>query len=168
MSHPRLRYHGPMTLSRCVSHPTVAIAMLILAGAPQPEPPEGELQEASCAVIGDRVFFDIGSTELRPDAMDTIGRAVEYLTIYPAEIVLEGHTDSHFPEEEIPDLGWWRAEFVRDEFIARGYPAEYLHTVSYGNQRPAVLGDNAAAWAQNRRVVFVIKRRLVDPPESTC
>jgi len=31
-----------------------------------------------------------------------------------------------------------------------------LTTVSYGKERPAVLGSNDAAWAQNRRGVLVV------------
>ncbi|RMH51401.1 MAG: hypothetical protein D6685_17435, partial [Bacteroidetes bacterium] len=30
-------------------------------------------------------------------------------------------------------------------------------TISYGKERPAVLGSNEAAWAQNRRGVVVLK-----------
>ncbi len=32
-----------------------------------------------------------------------------------------------------------------------------MDTVSYGKERPAVLGSNEAAWAQNRRAVMVVK-----------
>jgi peptidoglycan-associated lipoprotein len=32
-----------------------------------------------------------------------------------------------------------------------------METVSYGKERPAVLGSNEAAWAQNRRAVMVVK-----------
>jgi peptidoglycan-associated lipoprotein len=31
-----------------------------------------------------------------------------------------------------------------------------LSTISYGKERPAVLGSNEESWAQNRRGVFVV------------
>jgi peptidoglycan-associated lipoprotein len=31
-----------------------------------------------------------------------------------------------------------------------------VQTISYGKERPAVVGSNEAAWAQNRRGVTVI------------
>jgi peptidoglycan-associated lipoprotein len=45
---------------------------------------------------------------------------------------------------------------VRDYLIALGVNADRVSTVSYGEERPAVLGSNEAAWAQNRRAVFKI------------
>jgi peptidoglycan-associated lipoprotein len=35
-------------------------------------------------------------------------------------------------------------------------PAARILTISYGKERPAVVGSNEAAWAQNRRAVTVI------------
>ncbi len=157
-----------MNISRCFSHPAAAIALLVMAAAPQPERPEGVLQVTTCAVIGDRVFFDIGSTELRPDAMYIIISAVDFYSAYPAEITLQGHTDDHFPEEKGEEVGWLRAEAVRDAFIARGYPFELIHTASYGDKRPAVLGENEDAWSQNRRVVILVENYLIAPPEPYC
>jgi peptidoglycan-associated lipoprotein len=40
--------------------------------------------------------------------------------------------------------------------VAAGISADRVKTVSYGKERPAVLGSNEAAWAQNRRAVTVV------------
>jgi len=45
---------------------------------------------------------------------------------------------------------------VRDYLVALGINPARLSTVSFGEERPAVLGSNDSAWAQNRRGVFVV------------
>jgi len=40
--------------------------------------------------------------------------------------------------------------------VALGIDAGRITTISYGKERPAVVGDNEQAWAQNRRGVTVI------------
>ncbi len=40
--------------------------------------------------------------------------------------------------------------------MADGVSAARVKTISYGKERPAVLGSNEAAWAQNRRSVTVV------------
>jgi peptidoglycan-associated lipoprotein len=49
---------------------------------------------------------------------------------------------------------------MRDAFIERGIAAERLGIISYGEVRPAVLGANEPAWAQNRRAVLVVVDEL--------
>ena len=40
---------------------------------------------------------------------------------------------------------------------ALGVPANSMQVVSYGKERPAMIGSNDAAWRQNRRaVVFIV------------
>jgi peptidoglycan-associated lipoprotein len=40
--------------------------------------------------------------------------------------------------------------------VALGVAAPRLKTISYGKERPAVVGHDEAAWSQNRRAVTVI------------
>ena len=40
-----------------------------------------------------------------------------------------------------------------------GASAQQMRTLSYGEERPAALGDNEEAWALNRRVVIVYRNR---------
>jgi len=37
-----------------------------------------------------------------------------------------------------------------------GIDARRVATISYGKERPAVVGSNEAAWSQNRRSVMVV------------
>jgi peptidoglycan-associated lipoprotein len=53
-------------------------------------------------------------------------------------------------------LGERRAVSVRNYLIALGVSPSRLITVSYGKERPAVVGSNESAWAQNRRGVSIV------------
>jgi peptidoglycan-associated lipoprotein len=45
---------------------------------------------------------------------------------------------------------------VKNYLAAKGIPAARVNVVSYGKERPAVVGSNEAAWSQNRRAVTVV------------
>ena len=54
-------------------------------------------------------------------------------------------------------LGERRANAVKQYLVSQGIAADRISVISYGKERPAVLGNNEAAWAQNRRAVTVVK-----------
>ena len=54
-------------------------------------------------------------------------------------------------------LGERRANAVKQYLVSLGVAADRISTISYGKERPAVLGSNEAAWAQNRRAVTVVR-----------
>lgn len=105
--------------------------------------------------VGDRVFFDYDKSDLSVDARATLGRQADWLKKYHVSLVVEGHTDERGTREYNLALGERRANAVKNFLVAQGVPAASLSTISYGKERPAVLGDNEAAWAQNRRGVSV-------------
>ena len=65
---------------------------------------------------------------------------------------LEGHTDERGGREYNLALGQKRAEAVAKSLSLLGVPAAQVEPVSYGKERPAVQGNDEAAWAKNRRV----------------
>ena len=69
---------------------------------------------------------------------------------------LEGHADERGSTEYNLALGSRRAESVREFLSGFGISADRLTTTSFGEERPAVNRSDEAAWAQNRRVAFVI------------
>jgi peptidoglycan-associated lipoprotein len=78
---------------------------------------------------------------------------------YPtARLRLEGNTDERGSREYNIGLGERRAQTVRRALMAQGVDDGQVTTVSYGEERPAVPGDDEAAYAQNRRVEFVYAR----------
>jgi peptidoglycan-associated lipoprotein len=71
-------------------------------------------------------------------------------------VTVEGHCDDRGTREYNLALGERRATAVSRALVALGIQPNRVKTIRYGKERPAVLGDNEAAWAQNRRGVTVI------------
>lgn len=106
--------------------------------------------------VGDRVFFAFDSSELSSDARNTVERLAAWMERNPdVSLTIEGHADERGTREYNLALGERRANSVRQYLVALGIAPTRLGTISYGKERPAVLGSNEAAWAQNRRAVFV-------------
>jgi peptidoglycan-associated lipoprotein len=107
--------------------------------------------------VGDRVHFDYDSAELDDDSRTTLDRQVEFLNQNPSiMITVEGHCDERGTREYNLALGEKRASSVKDYLIASGVNSARISTVSYGKERPQVLGSNSAAWKMNRRSVTTI------------
>jgi len=114
-------------------------------------------QEHLVVNVGDRVFFDFDKSDLKPEARRTVEAVAVWMSSYPATTVtIEGHADERGTREYNLALGERRANAVYDYLVALGVDPNRLSTISYGKERPAVLGSNEQAWAQNRRAVFVV------------
>ena len=71
-------------------------------------------------------------------------------------LTVEGHCDERGTREYNIALGERRAQAMKNYLIGLGVAADRLSTISYGKERPAVLGSSEAAWSQNRRAVAVV------------
>jgi peptidoglycan-associated lipoprotein len=102
------------------------------------------------------VYFEYDSAEIPARYLDVVSANATYLVKYPtARVRLEGNTDERGSREYNIGLGERRAQTVRRALLAQGVADAQITTVSYGEERPAVAGHDEAAYAQNRRVVFV-------------
>ena len=114
-------------------------------------------QEELTVEVGDRVFFDFDQYNIRSDQRNTVEALAAWLDANPSKtLTVEGHADERGTREYNLALGERRANSVRDYLVALGINPARLTTVSFGEERPAVLGSNESAWAQNRRGVFVV------------
>jgi len=68
---------------------------------------------------------------------------------------LEGHADERGSREYNIGLGDRRAQSVRQILLFQGASSDQIETISYGEERPAVLGHDESAWSKNRRVEMV-------------
>ena len=104
--------------------------------------------------VGDRVYFDYDSAELDSDAQELLQDQAAWLKQYnKASITIEGHCDERGTREYNLALGEKRAQAVKNYLNSLGVSKSSLNTISYGKERPAVVGSNDGAWAQNRRAV---------------
>ncbi|HWT10335.1 MAG TPA: peptidoglycan-associated lipoprotein Pal [Roseomonas sp.] len=115
-------------------------------------------QEDLVANVGDRVFFDFDRSSIRADQRPVLQRQAEWMGRYPdVRVQVEGHTDERGTREYNLALGQRRANSARDVLVAAGVNGARVSTISYGKDRPAALGSDEAAWAQNRRAVTVVQ-----------
>jgi peptidoglycan-associated lipoprotein len=75
---------------------------------------------------------------------------------------IEGHCDERGTEEYNRALGDRRALSIREKLVQLGLDPEMLPTISFGEDKPADLGHNDAAFAKNRRAELI----LLSPPGS--
>ena len=110
-------------------------------------------QEDLIVNVGDRVFFDYNSSELDTDAQDLLNDQAAWIKQNNANITIEGHCDERGTREYNLALGEQRAQAVKNWLILLGVDSDNISTISYGKERPAVVGSNDGAWSQNRRSV---------------
>jgi peptidoglycan-associated lipoprotein len=103
------------------------------------------------------VFFDFDKSNIRDDQKAALNDDVAWLKANArAKITVEGHCDERGTSEYNLGLGERRAKAVKDYLIAAGLPADRVATISYGKERPFVLGHDESAWKWNRRGHFVM------------
>lgn len=108
--------------------------------------------------VGDRVFFGYDEYSLTPEAQHTLQLQAEWLKKWSnLRVQVSGHCDERGTREYNLALGDRRASAVKNYLVSLGVEDSRITTISYGKERPAVLGSNPSAWAQNRRGVTEIQ-----------
>ena len=101
--------------------------------------------------IGDRIYFDLDSYQVRPEAYPRLDAQVAWLQRYPSVTVrIEGNADERGTREYNLALGARRAESVRGYLVERGVSAGRIDTISFGKERPIAAGSDEEAFARNR------------------
>lgn len=114
-------------------------------------PPAPGSEQDFIVNIGDRVFFDLDSYEIRSEAYPRLNAQVSWLQRYPqVTIRIEGNADERGTREYNIALGARRAEAVRSYLVDRGISPGRIDTISYGKERPIAEGSNEESWARNR------------------
>jgi peptidoglycan-associated lipoprotein len=109
------------------------------------------------ASAGDRVFFAFDRSDISPEARQILTRQADWLRRYPnVTVTIEGHCDERGTREYNLALGERRAQAVKNVLVASGISASRMSTISYGKERPAVVGSSDESYAQNRRAVTVV------------
>ncbi|MAC61901.1 MAG: peptidoglycan-associated lipoprotein [SAR116 cluster bacterium] len=107
--------------------------------------------------VGDRVLFGYDSSELDDEDRSILDNQGKFLNQNPSlKVTIEGHCDERGTREYNLALGEKRASAVKDYLISVGINGDRISVVSYGKERPQVLGSNKAAWSMNRRSVTSI------------
>lgn len=103
-------------------------------------------------------YFDFDTAEIKAESRDVLAAHARYLANNPnVDVRLEGHTDERGTKEYNLALGERRANAVQRFLIVNGADRGQIETVSYGEEKPAAMGSNESAWAQNRRVELIFR-----------
>lgn len=104
------------------------------------------------------VFFDFDRSVVRNDQKDALNDNAGWLKANTgAKLIIEGHCDERGTAEYNLALGERRAKAAKDYLVGVGIAPDRISTISYGEERPFVLGHDESAWKWNRRAHFVLQ-----------
>lgn len=108
---------------------------------------------ADKAVLASRVvYFDYDSFVIKPEFQALIANHARYIKAKAdRKVAIEGHTDETGGREYNLALGQKRADAVRSALGLLGVPQSQMEAVSFGKEKPAVVGSTEEAYAKNRR-----------------
>jgi len=131
------------------------------AGQPSREEIEGMLANRE-QFKANTVYFDYDKSVVKADGKANLQAVAAYLKGHSDnKVAIEGHCDERGTEEYNRALGERRALSARDALIGLGIGADRVVTRSFGEDKPAELGHDEAAWSKNRRAEFIL---LTPPP----
>ena len=163
---------GSVYVVRIVTALSLAIMVAACSQSPRPEDvglapygkgpaTPGSLRDFS-QNVGDIVYFSTDSTDLSPEAQQTLTQQARWLQQYAQyTITVEGHADERGTREYNIALGARRAQAVRDFLSRSGVSAARIRTISYGKERPVAVCNDISCWSQNRRAQTVLNNRGV-------
>ena len=110
------------------------------------------------AHIFDNLHFEYNSSLIKGDSnLSVAQRITEWMKNNPrVYLFVEGHCDERGPAAYNFALGANRANAVRNFLIKDGISSDRIFTISYGKERPLILGAGEESWSLNRRAQFKI------------
>jgi peptidoglycan-associated lipoprotein len=120
------------------------------------ESPQAILDKADSNIANRVIYFQYNSARISDDSLSLIEAHGNFIASNGnVSARLEGNTDERGSREYNIALGDRRAQSVRRLLMFQGASADQLETISYGEERPAVLGHTEDVWVKNRRVEIV-------------
>lgn len=117
----------------------------------------GSQQDFIANISSDRIFFGFDQSNVDAEDMATLQSQAHWLQRYPAaRVTLEGHADERGTRDYNIALGERRANAAKNYLASLGVDPSRIEVISYGKERPAAVGSDEGAYAQNRRAVTVV------------
>jgi peptidoglycan-associated lipoprotein len=102
------------------------------------------------------VYFGLDKYDVQSDYAQMLDQHAAFLRSNPSyKVTIEGHADERGTPEYNIALGERRANAVKMYLQGKGVSADQMSIVSYGKEKPAVLGHDESAYSKNRRAVLV-------------
>ena len=119
----------------------------------------GSALEAQPAIpIRFLLYFKGGSAELTDESAKIIPEILKTFNVRkPAEVSIIGHTDRVGSRETNFNLGFKRANLVREMLTAGGLDAQSIEVYSHGEDNPLIQTEDEVPEPRNRRVEVTIR-----------
>ena len=102
------------------------------------------------------IYFAFDNSTIAGDYEEMLAAHAAYLVKnVDMKVTIEGHADERGTPEYNIALGERRAEAVSNYLQALGVQADQISIVSYGEEKPLLLGQSEEVYAKNRRAVLV-------------
>jgi len=151
---------SPSAPAEPVTAPPVAAPAVDSPSSPPPASVVAQAPKAPELTAVKDIFFDFDQAMIRDDSKKTMADNVLWLKTNPAaKVTIEGHCDERGSSEYNLALGERRARVTKDFLVAAGIEANRVNTISFGKERPFVLGHDESAWKWNRRAHFTLSTK---------
>ena len=102
------------------------------------------------------LYFAYDKSDVNSEGRTKIRSLAKLINENNLSVRVEGHCDERGTREYNLALGEQRATAVRDYLVIQGIDPDRIKVISYGKEKPAVVGSNTMAWSKNRRAVTII------------
>ena len=102
------------------------------------------------------VYFGFDASNIQPSEMAKIEAVAAHLKKTGRVVIVEGNCDERGSNEYNLSLGQLRAMAIGKYLADLGVNVQSVQEKSYGEEKPAVVGSNEAAWSKNRRGEFAV------------
>jgi peptidoglycan-associated lipoprotein len=103
------------------------------------------------------VYFDFDHSDIKKDQVSRVEGNAEFMkSKMNYQIKIEGNCDPRGTNEYNMALGERRALSAKKYLMNLGVDEARLSTISYGEERLLLQGNDEASWAQDRRDDFVV------------
>jgi outer membrane protein OmpA-like peptidoglycan-associated protein len=108
----------------------------------------------------DRLLFETGSAQLKPESREQLRNVAEILKAYPkVKAKVGGYTDNVGDPAANMKLSQDRATNVMTELVVLGVAADRLSAEGYGEQNPVADNSTEAGRQQNRRIALRVTEK---------
>ena len=116
----------------------------------------GAINDAANVLSDRTIYFDFDSSAISSDDEEVLKHHGKYLALNSsASVRVEGHTDERGSREYNIALADRRAQSVKRLLTFQGASSNQIVVISYGEEKPAVMGHDESAWQLNRRAELV-------------
>lgn len=103
------------------------------------------------------VYFGFDASNIPSSELAKIEAVAKHLADHPTRVVIvEGNCDERGSNEYNLSLGQLRANSILEYLVRLGVTENRIQTKSYGEEKPAVMGQGESAWSKNRRGEFAV------------